>query len=345
MPKDRLSINKGLPKRWTFKNNAYRYYVPKGLEGAWDGKKLFTLGKTLPEAYKTWSDRMETPDKINTFSQLMERYLLEVAPQKAIKTHKQNQAQSKRLLPIFGTMSPGEIKPQHVYKYYDKRDAKVSAKREIALLSHCLTKAVEWGIINHHPFKGEVRLKGEKPRDRYIQDWELEACLSLEKLPFCRTKLMQSFMVFAIFTGLRKQDILCLKTSDITDEGITVKTKKTGKAIEIEMTDSLRAVTQDLLDQRPVDISPYVICSKRGKSYYNLEIMTCSGFDSIWSRFMDRCIAETALKERFTIHDLRAKSASDSKNEEEARVRLGHANINMTRKTYIRKPQKVRPLR
>lgn len=48
------------------------------------------------------------------------------------------------------------------------------AKKEIALLSHAFTKAVEWGYVRTHPFKGQVRIQGSKPRERYIEDWEIQ---------------------------------------------------------------------------------------------------------------------------------------------------------------------------
>ena len=60
---------------------------------------------------------------------------------------------------------------------------------------------------------------------------------------------------------------------------------------------------------------------------------------------MQRAIKGGVLKEKFTMHDLRAKCASDIGNEEDAQRLLGHENISMTRKAYIRKPQKVTPLR
>ena len=63
-------------------------------------------------------------------------------------------------------------------QYRDKRGG-VIAHREIEVLSHAFTKAVEWGLIDRHPFKGQVRLTGEKHRDRYIEDWEVLECLAL----------------------------------------------------------------------------------------------------------------------------------------------------------------------
>jgi len=342
VPKKRLPENRGLPERWCYKNGGYRYRVPPGLEHMWDGKKIFTLGKTLPEAYKTWTDRMQHPDKARNIADLLDRYSLQVIPTKAEKTQKENQQQIKRLRGVFGTMKLEAMTPQIVYQYFDKREAKVAAKREIALLSHAYTKAVEWGYISKHPFKGEIRLEGEKPRDRYIEDWEIKEVFKLKPLPYCKTHLAQAYIAFALVSGLRKQDILSIKTTDFTDDGIRVKTQKTGKPITIKWTPALRLVTQQLLDLRPVDISPYLMCTRRGESYY--ENGNSSGWDSIWKRFIDRALKETELKERFTMHDLRAKCASDIKDEADAQKLLAHSSISTTR-IYRRKPELVNPAR
>ncbi len=345
MPKKRLSQNKGLPQRWTMKHGAYYYIVPAGMESKWDGKKWFKLGKTLHEAHREWAKRLEQDTQGQTVSQILDRYMAEVAPAKAEKTYRGNIEQAEKIRAVFGDMAPNDIIPQHIYIYVEKRDAKISARRELALLSHAMTKAVEWGYINRHPFKGEVRMKSEKPRTRYIEDWEIHECLKLEPFPghFCRTRMIQAFIAFALVTGRRKGEILNLKVSDIKPDGIYIHTSKRGKPIIIQWTETLRYVTQQLLDQRPVDISPYVVCNRSGQGYS--EGKDSSGFGSIFTRFMDRAIAETKLKERFTIHDVRAKCASDIKCDEDARRLLSHASVNTTRKIYRRKAETVRPLR
>ena len=62
------------------------------------------------------------------------------------------------------------------------------------------------------------------------------------------------------------------------------------------------------LSSGAVDIGPWLFCNKFGKSYIDEETGEASGWDSIWGRFMDRLLAETKVKERFTEHDLRAKA-------------------------------------
>ena len=179
MARKRNPENKGLPSRWRFVRNAYYYQVPAGLEAYWDGKKTFKLGNTLPAAYKVWADRLDNPQKVTTIGQLLDRYALLVIPTKAVTTQTGNALQLTMLRRVFSDVPLKSLRPHHIYEYYEKRAAKVSARHEIALLSHAYTKAVEWGYLDRHPFKGEVRLEGKKPRTRYVTDEEVLACLSL----------------------------------------------------------------------------------------------------------------------------------------------------------------------
>jgi len=63
MPKNRKKENIGLPARWRLVHGAYYFQVPPGLEDLWDGKKMFRLGKTMPEAYREWAKRLDSNDK------------------------------------------------------------------------------------------------------------------------------------------------------------------------------------------------------------------------------------------------------------------------------------------
>lgn len=345
MPRKRLSCNEGLPNRWRFTRNAYYYQVPPGLEHLWDGKQTFKLGKTLPEAYKKWAERVQDPQKHKTVSQILDRYLLEVVPLKAPKTASENEKQAVKIRSVFGHMHPSEIKPKDVYQYFDKRGAKVSAKREIALLSHLCTKSVEWGYVDKHPFKGEVRLEQEKPRTRYVEDWEIIQSLSL---PPARKRgsivAIHAYIRIKLLTGLRRGDLLRLRLRDIDEAGIHVRASKTGKSVLYQWSEDLRSAVRDARQARPVDISPHLFCTKRGQCYIK-EHGSASGWDSMWQRFMKRVLEETKVQERFTEHDLRAKCASDAETLEHARQLLAHADSKITERVYRRKPEKVKPLR
>lgn len=350
MPRQRNSENKGLPARWRLIHGAYYYQVPPGLEAQWDGKKQFRLGKTLPEAYKVWADRLGSMEKVQTIGELLDRYTLQVIPEKAPRTRMDNLERVPRIRAVFGENSLTFIKPQHIYMYVDKAKAKVTARKDMKLFSHVFTKAVEWGYIDRHPFMGQVRMEGDKPRDRYVEDWELIECLSLtSKRKKGSVLMVQAYMRIKLLTGMRRGDLLRLKIVDLKEDGIHVQPNKskttTGKRMVFEWSEDLKQAVEDAKAVRPVNIAPFLFCTRDGESYIDEEKGTASGWDSVWQRFMDRVLEETKVTEKFTEHDLRAKCASDAETLERARQLLSHADSRVTDRFYRRKPERVKPLR
>lgn len=349
MPPKRNTENKGLPTRWKLQHGAYYYRVPPGLESMWDGKKMFRLGKTLPEAYKVWAERIANPERVRTIGALLDRYLLEVVPTKAITSQATNKYFIAALRKAFGNATLEAIKPQHVYQYVDARTKKTSAHREIEILSHAYTKAVQWGYIDRHPFKGEVRLEGEAPRDRYVEDWELVEALAMKpKHKSASVIVIQAYLRLKLLTGLRRGDMLRLSMTNLLEDGIHVtpgKTEKSsGKRIIIGWSDELRAAVEDAKAVRPV-LSPFLFCNRRGKGYMDEAAGTANGWDSNWARFMDRVLSNTKVENRFTEHDIRAKCGSDAETLAHARTLLAHADSRTTERIYRRKPERVKPLR
>lgn len=349
MTRKRNKENKGLPEGWRLKNGAYRYRPKKGTESFWDNQKEFTLGAKLSDAYIIWSNRLKDQKEAKTIGQLLDRYALQEIPKKAPRTQIENNSNIKRVRAVFGDMFIATLTPQDIYKYFDKRTAKTQARHEIALLSHAFTKAVAWGYITRHPFKGEVELEGSKPRVRYVTDEEIIACMSLEpKRDGDSTRMIQAYIELKILTGLRQGDMLRLRMNDIKDDGIYVTPSKTqgstGKAIIIKWTSDLKKAVDAVKSIRPLLFTQWLFCNRRGECYIN-EHGIAEGFKSSWQRFMDRLLQDKLIVERFTEHDLRAKNASDSVTVEEAQRRLGHSDSKITSKVYRRKAEVVEPLR
>lgn len=362
MPKKRRSENKGFPEGWRWKNGKIRYRVPEGMEFKWDGKKEYTLGKTIPEAYRVWAERMDAPIGYSTMGDLMNRYEGEVISALPESQKYLNELYLKNLRPAFAHMGLNDIKPIDVYQYHDKRSQKKTdengkvrggpriARVELNLLSDILSKAIKWGAIEKHPFKGEVEFQAGKARDRYIENWELNEFLSLQpKRKGDPTKVIQAYTNFKLISGLRQQDILMGQVSQAKEDGIHITPRKTrnstGKKIILKWTPDLRAAYDLMLSVRP-RLSPYWVCNRRGMSYYDTSKKDpASGWKSIWSRYMDRAIEETDLKERFTEHDLRAKTGSDLEDLAHAQKLLAHSSAKTTQKHYRRKPEIVLPAR
>lgn len=360
MPRKRSKENQGLPSRWRHTHGAYYYQVPPGLEHLWDNKKTFRLGTQLHESYKTWAAKLGSIERSKTIGDLLDRYALEVIPSKAPASQQSNQNQIKMLRKVFGNQPLLPFPPKLVYQYVDKRSVKkldpetnrttggkIAAHREIELLSHAYTKAVEWGYIDKHPFKSEVRLKGEKPRERYIEDWEIVEMLAIGSKRASGSVLMiQAYLRIKLLTGMAQGDLLRLTEEQLKADGIHIQRHKTKARKTIyAWTPELWSAVSMAKASRPVHISPFLFCNREGSGYVNELTGKAPGWKSMWQRYVERVIKETKVTEHFTEHDLRAKVASDASSLEHARALLSHADSRTTDRIYRRKAEVVKPMR
>ncbi len=69
------------------------------------------------------------------------------------------------------------------------------------------------------------------------------------------------------------------------------------------------------------------------------------GWDRMWQRFMARVLAETAITERLTGHDLRARAGSGAGSLELAQKLLAHTDPATINRIYRRKPTRVEPVK
>ena len=345
MPKTRLRHNSGLPSRWRYYHGAYYFRVPPGMEPYWDGKTQFRLGKTLADAHRVYAERIEPDGGINTMAQLIDRYLAEVTPTKAQRTQKDEIQILMTLREVFGNSRPNAIRPKHCYELRDvitTRHGPTSANRHLEKLSHLFTKAIEWGVNDDHPMKGKVMKNKLRPQRRYVEDWEIEEALKVA------SPLINCYVRLKLLTGLRMSDMLSLRRSDVKEDGIHVTPRKTaassGKKIVIVWDEGgeMNRLLSDIHSIRPM-LSVYLFCNRWGQSYIKSD-GTMNGFQSIWQRWMNKALNETALEEKFQERWLRTKVGSDSANLQEAADRLAHSNLETARRRYREKPTIVKPL-
>lgn len=303
------------------------------------GGKWTRLGKTEAEMYKALAKLKGQVKAEAGMKALFDRYEKEVLAKKHKKTKDEQVKQMALLRKVFEKMEPAGVMTKHVAQYLDKRGATapVSANREIALLSHVFRKAIRWGIASVNPCTG-VERNEEVSRDRYVQDWEFAAVYG--KAP----EHIQILMDLAYITGQRQADLIGIRLSDLTDDGILFKQAKTGMKICVEWSDALQAVVNRAKAQKKEIQSMYLVSNKKGQKY------TSSGIQTAWQRLMADCTATEdkdgnkvtpVLEERFTFYDLRAKARSDG---EDKRL-LGHANPDAMARTYQRKAVKVKPVK
>lgn len=343
---------KGLPRRWRFKHGAYYFRVPPGQESAWDGKKEFLLGHSLGEAHRRFAERVGAHlGVIRTLGDGLDRYVIEVIPTKAPKTQKEHLRIVKLLKAAVGANPPSSFKPTHAYAYRDRRvkeSGLTAANHELQVLSHLFTKLIEWGVIEVHPMtENKFRKVKPPPRDRYVEDWEIAEALSLKpRQKRGSVRMCQGYIKLKLATGFRRTDLLRLSVNDLREDGIHVqpsKTRKTtGRKSFRQWTPELREIVAECLSARPLDISPYVFCNRRGEPYFNDQTGMANGFDSVWQRFMDRVVKETKAN-RFQERDIRAKAATDADDLTHAQALLDHSSSATTQRIYRRRPEGVKP--
>lgn len=336
--------------RWRY--GAWRYRVPRWVDAAtrrrvFGDRAEITLGTDKATAARRHAEIMrelegDTPAAIHTIADLIDRYLAEVVPTKAEATQRNNRISIQRIRPVFGHMAPGEFASHHAYKYRDlRKDTPTSANRDIEVLSHLFSKAIEWGVLDNrdHPIRG-LRIKFQtQDKDRYVRDWEIAEAIQVA------SPLIEAYIRLALSPlPLRPADMLRLGPQDATDQGIEWHHSKTdhssGKTTVYPWTDARREAWQFALDARPKQINSlrYLFHTRAGQPYIKAD-GTYHGFSSIWDRWMKRALERTELTEKFTPMDLRAKVASDSEDLEQARRRLGHTSTNTTRRHYHRRPE------
>ena len=327
----RRTKHRELPVRVYVHHGSYRY-LPKGGKavtlarvGDYAGM-LRALAALQPQA-----DRKP----IRTIGDLLDRYGRDILPGKAERTRQDQARQLANLRRTFGLMDPRDLTQPMAAEYRDRRaaTAPTAANRELELLCHVCTMAVEWGAMPFHPLAG-LRKVPRPPRQRYVTDAEYAAVYQLA------APMIRCAMDLALLTGLRRGDLLALERRHMTEDGLEVRTSKTGAALLFTWTPALRQVVDDALRQPP-QVRQHILCNGKGRPY------TRNGFDSVWQRLMDRA-TDPDLEgriERFQFRDLRRKSATDEPDELVASQRLGHTSTAITARVYRVGAKPVRPLR
>ncbi len=313
---------KDLPGRMYTSHGAY-YLVDRN-------SKWHHLGRDYAKAMAKYGELTENPVPMFTMNGLMDRYMKEVAPKKALRTYKNNLNEIRKLRKVFGRMRPRDVTPQDIYAYMDARNAPVAANREKALLSDVFNYAIRWGVVSDNPCR-RVKRNPARPRTRYVEDKEYKAVWDIAP------PMIQCAMDLGYLTGLRLGDLLKLTRDNVRKDGLYVITGKTGTKQLFERTPELENVLGRCKALRgKVSSLKLLICTRDGQRY------ALDGFKSMWQRLMRKAVDKNVIKERFTFNDLRAKAASDADNPTEL---LGHDDPKTTNRVYRRGPRRVTPLR
>lgn len=320
------TTRKDLPARVYAKHGAY-YFVDSA-------NKWHPLGKEYGPAMQKWAAMVQPIIGKMRLGAVMDAYIKEQLPARKPRTQKDYLTSIATLRPVFGDMWPEDVEPKHIYAYMRLRNAPVRANRDVAVLSNIFNQAVMMGLVNSNPCK-QVRRNEEHPRVREVFDSELTAFM-----PHC-PPWMQLYLRLKSKTGLRQGDMLNIRLDQLREDGLFVQTGKRGKRILFTWTDNLREIIDAIKALRHRVISLYLFNSPRDGT-----AMTQSGFKSAWARAMKSAMAAGSLTETFAENDIRSKVADEAiELGQNATEMLTHSSDAVTKRHYLRRTQKIEPLR
>ncbi|CDF82618.1 phage integrase family protein [Pseudomonas knackmussii B13] len=299
-----------LPAKVYQKHGAF-YYVH---QGKWE-----RLGSTLEAALKEYAKKV-APRSGGAMPDLIDEVLRHISPNLASNTVTQYTTLAERLKKILAQFNPDQVLPRHVAAIKAELAGTPNmANRMLSFLRTVFSYAVEWQRVDANPCIG-IRRHVEKKRERYITDDEFLAICAVS------TENMRVIYQMAYLTGQRINDVLGIKLSDISDEGIAFKQQKTGKRLIVAMTPDIDDV---------ITRTKALPRSARGLTLFTTRT-TCKPviYETVKQQFKKAC--ERAGVKDATLHDLRAKAITDTKNQgNNPQLLAGHSDPRMTDR-YIR---------
>ena len=263
------------------------YYYVKG--GKWN-----RLGTDLRTALQEYARITTTRAGMN---KIIDRVIDDAKSRVKPRTLAQYEQVAATLKEVFKEFSPDQVKPEHVFQLMDHHRATPNmANRMRTVLKMAFDFAVISGQCLSNPVSSIPR-HPEKKRDRYLSDAEYTAIWN-EGSP-----TLQAIMDLAYLTGQRIGDVLAIRLSDISKEGISFQQEKTGKRLMVIMSPALGKTISAAKGLHGRQVTPtYLLGQRNGK------IRCYHGVRDLFYR-----AATKAGVEDVHLHDLRAKSITDAK--------------------------------
>ena len=184
--------------------------------------------------------------------------------------------------------------------------------REVTLLKHLFSKAIEWGKCKENPAKKVKKLKGEVKRVRFLMPDEVQKLLSN-----C-TEHLRPVVTVAVHTGMRRGELFGLKWAQLNFEHgiITLYDTKNGERRDIPMDETVKKTLKGMERK-----SEYVFCNGRGEALVRVQ------------RSFEGALKKSGIED-FHFHDLRHTFASNlvmaGEDLNTVRELLGHKDLTMT---------------
>ena len=295
---------------FTFKGQRVRESIGPSKKNA---QKVIDKRKTEIIENKYLDIRKE-PDPIK-FHDFAKEYLQWARANKKPSSVQRDLCSLRALDKEFETKILQEITTWQIEKYKVKRKETVkpaTLNRELGLVKHLFSKAIEWNKAKENPAKKVRLLKGEVKRVRYLMPDEVQTLLSN-----CIDHL-RPIVTVAVHTGLRRSEIFNLRHDQVNFEQgiISILDTKNHERKDVPMNETVKAVLKGIENN-----GPYFFCNANGKPFIDVR----ESFHSALKR---------SGIENFRFHDLRHTFASNlvmaGEDLNTVRELLGHKDLKMT---------------
>lgn len=223
----------------------------------------------------------------------------------------------KTLKKFFSGKYLHEINSLDIEKFKAERSKEVShatVNRALAVLRSMYNRAIEWKKVSDNPCKTVKLFKENNQRLRYLEKEEIKRLLDN-----CSGHI-KDIVTIALFTGMRRGEILNLKWTDCDFQREVIRLTRT-KNSEVRTIPMNALVKFALIRVRKHPTSPYVFCKPDGTPYGDIK----TGF---WKAVRKSGIIN------FRFHDCRHTFAShlvmSGVDLNTVRDLLGHRSLEMT---------------
>jgi len=281
--------------------------------------------------------RNKKPLTVGRIQEAIDRYTEQVLPSLTKGTRQQYQTYLKQLKPVFGNAGWHEVTLPVLRQYLDGRAQKVSANRELSVLSAIWQKAILWGMTEKlWPANGVKNWKNkEVARQVEVTDELFNAVYKHAD------RLLRDSMDIATATGMRITDVRTILMP--TNGAIRLNASKTGKVAEFMVADS--PVLSAIVERRDAMKAHCVmlLCTDTGRQATERMLL------NRWNNAKKKAATENpALKDALNglyNRDMRSRAADLSADLDSAAKLLQHSSKKITADHYRNKPEKLKAVR
>jgi len=221
---------------FTFKGQRIRKSIGPSRKGA----EAVIAKKKAEIAENKFLDVRKEPDPVK-FHEFAKEYLQWAKANKKESTYDGDILRMRHLDEEFEEKAIQEITTWDIEKWKAKRKEKVQAvtvNRELALIKHLFSRAVEWGKIKESPAKKVkfLKLKGSDRRVKFLMPDEVQMLISN-----CSDSI-KPVVIVALNTGLRRSELLGLRWEQVDFERgiITIIDSKNSDRRDIPMNKTVK---------------------------------------------------------------------------------------------------------